>query len=73
MTENIYHGIKEVMQIDPDHISRCEPCGYLPDKFADAINHYISNHGYKLLHIGSQSALVDGKNLVSDILALLGK
>jgi hypothetical protein len=70
--ENIYNGITEVMQITPDDVIRCEPCNYLPNDFADTINHYISNHDYKLLHIGSQTSY-DGRNLLSEIIALLGK
>ena len=73
MTENIYEGIKEVMQITPDSITQCEPCRYLPKDLADAINHYISHHGYRLLHIGSQSGPNSDGNIVSDIIALLGK
>ena len=73
MTENIYNGIKEVMQITPETISQCEPCVYLPHNFADAINHYISNHGYRLLHIGSNAGPDKSGNMISDIIALLGK
>jgi len=73
MAENIYEGIKEVMQITPDDVTRCEPCDYLPENFADTINHYLSYHGYRLLHIGSQSSPYGKGNVVSDIIALLGK
>ena len=73
MTDNIYKGIKEVMQITPDTISQCEPCRYLPKDLADAINHYISNHKYKLLHVGSQSRSDSPLDVNSDIIALLGK
>ena len=73
MTENIYQGIKETMQITTNTITQCEPCRYLPENFADAINHYISHHGYKLLHIGSDAGRDDGGNVFSDIIALLGK
>jgi len=73
MTENIYKGIKEVMQITPNTITQCEPCLYLPKNLADAINHYISYHGYRLLLIGSDSGPDNSGNIVSDIIALLGK
>lgn len=53
--ENTYRGTKEVMQITPDSITQCGPCRYLPIDLADASNHYLSHHSYKLLHIGSQS------------------
>ena len=73
MTENIYEGIKEVMQITPESITQCQPCLYLPKNLADAINHYISYHGYRLLHVGSNAGLDKSGNMVSDIIALLGK
>ena len=73
MTENIYNGIKEVMQITTESITQCQPCLYLPKNLADAINHYISNHGYRLLHIGSDSGTDSEGNIVSNIIALLGK
>ncbi len=72
MEENIYSGITEVMQITPDDVIRCATCNYLPNDYADTINHYLSNHGYKLLHIGSHSSY-DGTHYISDIFALLGK
>lgn len=73
MEENIYNGITEVMQITPESIRQCEPCMYLPKNLADAINHYISHHGYRLLHVGSNAGPDKGGNMVSDIIALLGK
>ena len=73
MAENLYTGIKEVMQITPETISQCEPCRYLPKNIADAINHYVSIHGYRLLHIGSNAGPDKSGNMVSDIIALLGK
>jgi len=72
MAENIYEGVKEVMQITPDDITRCEPCNYLPKDFADTIHHYLSHHGYKLLHVGSHTTY-DGTNVLSELIALLGK
>ena len=72
MTENIYEGVKEVMQITPDDVERCESCDYLPTDFADTINHYLSGHGYKLLHVGSHTTN-DGTKVLSELFALLGK
>ena len=44
------------------HISRgCEHCGHMvggglgDEPLADDINHYITEHGYRLLHIGTQT------------------
>jgi len=71
--KNIYEGIKEVMQITSNTITQCKPCLYLSKNLADAINNYISHHGYRLLHIGSDARLDKSGNMVSDIIALLGK
>ena len=73
MTKNIYEGIKETIQITPESITQCQPCLYLPQNLADAINHHISHHGYRLLHVGSNAGLDKSGNMVSDIIALLGK
>ena len=72
MTDDIYDGIKEVKQITPDDVERCQPCDYLPTDFADTINHYITCHGYRLLHVGSHTT-PDGANVLSELIALLGK
>ena len=70
--KNIYEGIKETIQITPDNVTRCDPCNYLPKNFSDTINHYISSHGYTLLHVGSHTTK-DGANVLSELIALLGK
>ncbi|MGA2939974.1 MAG: hypothetical protein ABSF52_23160 [Syntrophobacteraceae bacterium] len=69
-----YEGIKEVMQLTSENITRCEPCNYLPNDFADAMNHYLSStHGYTLLHVGTQSSLSDKGDVFHDTTAVLGK
>jgi hypothetical protein len=48
---------KNVVRISTDVITACERCTHAigGDKFADSINHYINAHGYKLLHVGSET------------------
>jgi hypothetical protein len=54
----------------------CQDCRKLFSSYEEideAINHYIG-HGYKLLHVGSQTKLApDGKQLWHDTVAVLGK
>ncbi len=72
MTENYYEGVKQVKQLTPENIIRCEPCDYLPNNLEEAINHYLSIHDYKLLHVGTQSSVHSTGEVVHDIAAVLG-
>jgi hypothetical protein len=69
-TENIYDGITHVVQLSTHIGSSCEHCNFSVgcDNFVESINHYITQHGYKLLHIGTQT----GEGLQMTV-ALLGK
>lgn len=73
MAEHYFDGIKHVIQITPSDVERCKTCNYSPTDFADTINHYLTNHGYKLLHAGTQSSLHYTGDLVHDVTVLLGK
>ena len=37
---------------------RCEHCERFVggDLFADSVNHYIEEHGYKVLHVGAETS-----------------
>ena len=73
-TENYYKDIKHIIQITPQSVQRCpQPCNELPADFADAVNHFIAKHGYKLLHTGTQSSTDGVGDVVHDVIALLGK
>jgi len=55
--ENVRHTVEIA-----DHISKgCEHCDYFgggglgDGSLSDAINHYITEHGYRLLHVGTQT------------------
>jgi hypothetical protein len=73
MSENYLGGIKEVINISSESITRCVTCSYLPNNLADAINHLLSSHGYQLLHIGTQSSLHNTGDIVHDTTAFLGR
>lgn len=73
-TENYYKNIKTIMHITPQRLQRCDPpCNILPKDFSDAVNHFLNAHGFKLLHVGTQSSFSDTGEIVHDVIAVLGK
>ena len=57
-TEYNYKDINHVIHISTDVSKGCEHCHFLIGgslRFAESINHYIEQHGYKLLHVGSET------------------
>lgn len=75
--ENYYEGIQHVVQIRSEVTSGCKVCqtAISLDDFDARINHYIEQHGYKILHIGTQtekSYEFDGQ-LWHSVIAVLGK
>ena len=74
MCTNNYEGITDVIQITSNRIERCHGVDCeLPRDFASALNHHINEHGYKILHLGTQSFLHDSGNIGYEVIALLGK
>ena len=71
--ENYCEGIKEILQIMPENVQRCPLCNEMPEDFAGTVNHYLAKHGYKLLHVGTQSSLHENGDVVHDVTAVLGK
>jgi hypothetical protein len=74
-TENYYKGIKHVVHVSTNTLSTCEHCDTKIglEKFDESINHYIEQHGYKLLHVGTETSHdTEGKPWNSSV-ALLGK
>lgn len=67
-------NIKEVLHITTNNYSfRCAICDKLPNNFQDTINHYISQHNYKLLNTGTESTEARDGSFVHDTAVLLGK
>ena len=48
---------KHIVHIDTNISKGCEHCHFSigGDRFAESVNHYIEEHGYKLLHIGQET------------------
>lgn len=65
---------KEVLHITTNNYSfRCAICNELPKNFQEAVNHYLSHHGYKLLNAGTESTESSDGSFVHDSAVLLGK
>lgn len=56
-TKNYYEGIQHVVQISTNIGEGCKHCSEPigTDRFAESVNHYIKKHGYKLLHVGTET------------------
>jgi hypothetical protein len=54
-------GIKHVVHISTNIGTSCEHCNEHvgAERFPESINHYIQQHGYQLLHVGTESAWGD--------------
>jgi len=70
MTKHYHEGIKHVVEVSTHTGTSCEHCHTQVGlaNFTEGINHYIEAHGYKLLHIGSET----GEGLQMTV-AILGK
>lgn len=57
MAPSYLEGIAHTIYISTDIAKVCEHCAeYLrSENFAASVNHYIEEHGYKLLHVGSET------------------
>lgn len=74
-THNYYEGVQHVVYVSTDIGTGCEHCGTQIglERFAESINHYMEQHGYRLLHVGTGTSHdMDGKPWHSTI-AVLGK
>ncbi len=74
-----FKGITHVVEISSVIGKSCEHCseaiggGYADDQSIDkSINHYIQEHGYKLLHIGSETTRDDKGRPYDTTVAVLG-
>ncbi len=57
-TESQYKGIQHVIQVDSNKESICPDCPSKPafkGQIAERINHLVTEHGYKILYIGTET------------------
>ena len=74
MTENILHETEKVIRLSSNTWKSCEDCSKMigdADDIGVQINHYF-DHGYKLLHIGTEAESNNG-SLLSITVAIMGK
>ena len=75
MTSQNYKDIKRVVYISSNIGQSCEHCTFQIDgvKLAESINHYIEHHGYKILHVGTETTHSDAtEGLWHSTVAVLG-
>ena len=74
MTTDIYDGVKGIVEVNSDTSHGCELCDFRikGDEFSEAVNHYISKHGLRLLHIGNRTARDHQGELWTMSVAILG-
>jgi hypothetical protein len=77
--DGMMEDIKQVVKISTDETltsQKCVVCA-IPvglDRLEKSINHYIQEHGYKLLHVGTETAKSnEGNGLYYSTVAILGK
>jgi len=73
---NIYDGVGKVVEVSTNIGSGCADCGTWLDgseKFSESINHYIQQHGYRLLHVGGDTTHGNDGTPWHNTLAVLGK
>ncbi len=73
--EHPYAGVQHVVYVSTNISSGCQHCHQQIDgeEFAESVNHYIQQHGYRLLHVGSQTDRGDRDELWHFTVAVLGK
>lgn len=73
---NHYEGVQEVIQISTNISKGCKHCSEGiggEDNLAHSINHFINNHEYKLLHVGTETTYTDEGKLWYSTIAVLGR
>jgi hypothetical protein len=73
--ENPYEGVEHVVYVSTGDKVRCEHCDQMVGGtgFADSVNHYIAEHGYKLFHVGAETSRDSDGNPWHMTVAVLGK
>ncbi len=66
---------KHIVQISTGNSNGCEICHFHKpvDGFSKMVNHYIEEHGYKLLHVGTETDLGPNDVPWHNTVAVVGK
>lgn len=71
---NPYSGIKSVLHLSSDGNSSCSECKrYGFPTLEGAVNHWMQEHGYKLLHVGQKTHRDQDGNLYHTTVAIVGE
>lgn len=67
--------VRNVVYVSTDSFGSCKHCATTIDgrNFAEGVNHYLTAHGYKLLHIGQETTEDRNGNPWQKTVALLGR
>ena len=65
---------KEIIQLKSSEWSGCSWCkeGKLPEALDERVNHYVSKHGFKILHVGQETTWDMNSNAWHMTVAVLG-
>ena len=70
-------GVTHVVRLSSSIGKHCQLCtaaiGYDDKGLANEINHYITEHGYRLLYLGQETSRDDKGNPWQSTVAFLGK
>ena len=75
---SVYAGVGHVVTVSTNVRHSCEHCEFRigpsehNDGLKDSVNHYITKHGYRLLHVGTQTDRDDEGNPWHLTVAVLG-
>ena len=76
-TQNYYEGISHTVYLSSNIGKQCEHCNYsvgAPIRdVPDDINHYLDNHGYKLLHVGQEYSEDNEGKTIHFTVAVVGR
>lgn len=72
--KSYYEGVGHIVHISTGDTRRCDHCEQMigGSNFSDSVNHYISAHRYKLLHVGAETSRDDDGNPWQMTVAVLG-
>lgn len=75
---NFYNGVTHVVYLSSNTVkSHCDDCIFSFDSNRDAldsrINHYLKDHQYKILHVGTESDNSSTGHPWHNTVAVLGK
>lgn len=68
-----YEGIKKIIRVVSNNQETCVECHQPPRDFETTVNHFIADHGYKVLHIGTETEFVNENTPCHSTVAVLGK